>query len=69
MRHESVTFVDDDRPFADPEELRFVAGLLDLRGNIFSFIRISGGKLGDVNVLDILMLEPRGDLRHGSRLS
>jgi IS4 transposase len=32
--------------------------LLDLRGNIPSFIHISDGKLGDVNVLDILMLEP-----------
>ena len=32
--------------------------LLDLRGNIPSFIHISDGKLGDVNVLDIMMLEP-----------
>jgi IS4 transposase len=32
--------------------------LLDLRGNIPSFMHISDGKLGDVNVLDILMLEP-----------
>jgi len=31
--------------------------LLDLRGSIPSVIRISGGKLGDVNVLDILELE------------
>ena len=31
--------------------------LLDLRGNIPSFIHISDGKLGDVNVLDILELE------------
>jgi hypothetical protein len=31
--------------------------LLDLRGNIPSFIHISEGKLGDVNVLDILVLE------------
>ncbi|MHB1174498.1 MAG: IS4 family transposase [Sulfuriferula sp.] len=31
--------------------------LLDLRGNIPSFIHISDGKLGDVNVLDVLMLE------------
>ena len=31
--------------------------LLDLRGNIPSFIHISDGKLGDVNVLDILALE------------
>ena len=32
--------------------------LLDLRGNIPSFIHISDGKLGDVHVLDILKLEP-----------
>lgn len=32
--------------------------LLDLRGNIPSFIHISDGKLGDVNVLDILVIEP-----------
>ena len=32
--------------------------LLDLRGNSPSFIHISDGKLGDVNVLDILVLEP-----------
>jgi hypothetical protein len=32
--------------------------LLDLRGNIPSFIHISDGKLGDVKVLDILALEP-----------
>jgi len=32
--------------------------LLDLRGNIPSFIHISDGKMGDVNVLDILVLEP-----------
>jgi len=31
--------------------------LLDLRGNIPSFIHISDGKLSDVNVLDVLMLE------------
>lgn len=32
--------------------------LLDLRGNIPTFIHISDGKLGDVNVLDVLVLEP-----------
>jgi hypothetical protein len=32
--------------------------LLDLRGNIPTFIHISDGKLHDVNVLDILMPEP-----------
>ncbi len=31
--------------------------LLDLRGNIPSFIHLSDGKLGDVNVLDVLVLE------------
>ena len=31
--------------------------LLDLRGNIPSFIHISDGKLGDVNVLDVLAVE------------
>jgi len=31
--------------------------LLDLRGNIPSFIHISDGKLGDINVLDVLVLE------------
>ena len=32
--------------------------LLDLRGNIPTFIHISEGKTGDVNVLDILVIEP-----------
>ena len=32
--------------------------LLDLRGNIPSFIHISDGKLHDVNVLDLLVAEP-----------
>ena len=32
--------------------------LLDLRGNIPSFIHISDGKLHDVNILDILLPEP-----------
>ena len=32
--------------------------LIDLRGNIPTFIHISDGKLHDVNVLDILLLEP-----------
>ncbi len=32
--------------------------LLDLRGNIPSFIHISDGKLGDVKILDVLVLEP-----------
>ena len=32
--------------------------LLDLRGNIPAFIHVSDGKMHDVNVLDILVLEP-----------
>ena len=32
--------------------------LLDLRGNIPSFIHVSDGKLHDVNVLDLLIPEP-----------
>ena len=32
--------------------------LLDLRGSISSFIHVSDGKLHDVNVLDLLVLEP-----------
>ncbi len=32
--------------------------LLDLRGNIPTFIHISDGKLHDVNVLDLLLPEP-----------
>jgi hypothetical protein len=32
--------------------------LLDLRGNIPTFISISDGKLHDVNILDVLLIEP-----------
>jgi len=32
--------------------------LLDLRGNIPSFIRVSHGKMHDVNILDELLIEP-----------
>ena len=32
--------------------------LLDLRGQIPTFIHISDGKIGDVNVLDLLVPEP-----------
>ena len=42
--------------------------LLDLRGNIPSFIHISDGKLHDVHALDLLVPEAGGVLRHGSRL-
>ena len=41
--------------------------LLDLRGNIPSFIHISDGKLHDVHALDMLLPEA-GDLRRGSWL-
>ena len=49
--------------------------LLDLRGNIPSFIHISDGKLHDVHALDLLLPEPgrnsrggaRGQRRHGQR--
>jgi hypothetical protein len=42
--------------------------LLDLRGNIPSFIHISDGKLHDVHALDMLIPEPWRDLRDGSRV-
>ncbi|CAH1083195.1 hypothetical protein [Candidatus Nitrotoga sp. 1052] len=42
--------------------------LLDLRCNIPGFIHISDGKLGDVNILDVLVLEP-GAIRHTPSLS
>ena len=42
--------------------------LLDLRGNIPTFIHISDGKMHDVNILDQLLPGARRLLRHGSRL-
>ena len=36
--------------------------LLDLRGFIPSFIHISDGKMGDVNVLDILPMDTTGEI-------
>jgi hypothetical protein len=39
--------------------------LLDLRGNIPTFIRITDGKVHDVNILDQLLLEAGGFLRDG----
>ena len=44
-------------PFRSTKAAIKLHTLLDLRGNIPSFIHISDGKLGDVNVLDILPLE------------
>jgi len=45
-------------PFRTTKSAVKMHTLLDLRGNIPSFIHISDGKLGDVKVLDILILEP-----------
>jgi hypothetical protein len=36
---------------------REVAHVLDLRGSIPTFIHISDGKMHDVNVLDLLLIE------------
>lgn len=44
-------------PFRSTKAAIKLHTLLDLRGNIPSFIHISDGKMGDVNVLDILPLE------------
>ena len=44
-------------PFRSTKAAVKLHTLLDLRGNIPSFIHISDGKLGDVNVLDILPVE------------
>ena len=45
-------------PFRQTKAAIKLHTLLDLRGAIPSFIHISDGKLHDVNVLDILVLEP-----------
>ena len=45
-------------PFRSTKAAIKLHTLLDLRGNIPSFIHISDGKWHDVNVLDILTLEP-----------
>ena len=45
-------------PFRSTKAAIKLHTLLDLRGNIPSFIHISDGKLHDVNVLDILLPEP-----------
>ena len=44
-------------PYRTTEAAIKLHTLLDLRGNIPSFIHISDGKMGDVNVLDILPME------------
>ena len=47
----------DWAPFRSTKAAVKMHTLLDLRGNIPAFIHISDGKLGDVNVLDILPIE------------
>ena len=47
----------DWAPFRSTKAAVKMHTLLDLRGNIPAFIHISDGKLGDVNVLDIVPLE------------
>ena len=44
-------------PFRSTKAAVKLHTLLDLRGNIPAFIHISDGKMGDVNVLDILTIE------------
>ena len=45
-------------PFRSTKAAIKLHTLLDLRGNIPTFIHISDGKLHDVNVLDLLLPEP-----------
>jgi IS4 transposase len=45
-------------PFRETKAAVKLHTLLDLRGSIPTFIHISDGKLHDVNVLDLLLLEP-----------
>jgi len=45
-------------PFRSTKAAVKLHTLLDLRGNIPAFIHISDGKMGDVNVLDMLTFEP-----------
>src|SRR4030095_5656054 len=45
-------------PFRSTKAAVKLHTLLDLRGSIPSFIHISDGKLHDVNVLDVLIVEP-----------
>lgn len=45
-------------PFRQTKAAVKLRTLLDLRGNIPSFIHVSDGKLHDVNVLDMLLPEP-----------
>jgi hypothetical protein len=45
-------------PFRSTKAAIKLHTLIDLRGNIPSFIHISDGKLHDVNVLDVLLIDP-----------
>ena len=45
-------------PFRSTKAAIKLHTLLDLRGNIPTFLHISDGKLHDVNVLDLLLPEP-----------
>jgi hypothetical protein len=46
------------RPFRSTKAAVKMHTLLDLRGNIAGFIHISGGKVHDVNVLDLMIPKP-----------
>ena len=48
----------DWAPFRETKAAVKMHTLLDLRGNIPAFIHISDGKMHDVNVLDIMPVEP-----------
>ena len=52
-------------PFRSTKAAIKLRTLLDLRGNTPSFIHIADGKTHEVNVLDVLVLEP-GILFNGS---
>ena len=54
----------DWAPFRSTKAAIKLHTLLDLRGSIPSFIHISDGKMGDVNVLDILPVEAGAFFHH-----
>src|SRR5699024_10201779 len=55
-------------PFRQTKAAVRLHTLLDLRGNIPTFIHITDGKFHEVNVLDLLIPEAGAFLCHGSRL-
>ena len=55
-------------PFRSAKAAIKLHTLLDLRGNIPTFIHISDGKMHEVNILDQLLPEPGRLLHHGSWL-